>query len=238
MFDDVYESYKDNLENISFKVRPDYGYGKFYLNWGEGSYDMSLHSLIYFMLYEDKHFKKFLSKETYRKLESFIKQNPDELYDFEENEDEQSLVDEIEYVLINYMKCLFEEKKLDSSEFTSSGCYDLEPILHKITKCNSIGTYLVSRDFFFAMQEYLLNFDLTQNEEQELERIIANVYNIDDLLGLSEMLYLKYKDLSKKAIERSIDIAEKNSDYTKITNMVKHIFADETWVNEIRSLKS
>ena len=54
--------------NHSFKVRPGYGYDKFYLDWVDGSYDMSLQSLVNFILYEKKFYKKLLSKEAYSKV--------------------------------------------------------------------------------------------------------------------------------------------------------------------------
>ena len=52
----------DSLLQLDFKVRPrGYGYEKFYLNHVDGSYDMSLQSLINFILMEEEIYQKILN---------------------------------------------------------------------------------------------------------------------------------------------------------------------------------
>ena len=64
---------KGSPEN-DFKVRPGYGYDKFYLTWVEGSYDMSLQSLIHYIMYEEGIYKEFLTKEQYKDVQKAIKE--------------------------------------------------------------------------------------------------------------------------------------------------------------------
>lgn len=55
-----------------FKVRPGYGYDKFYLDRVDGSYDMSLQGLIHYILHDDHLYEKFLSlKMKLRPLRNF-----------------------------------------------------------------------------------------------------------------------------------------------------------------------
>jgi hypothetical protein len=72
----------------SFKVRPNYGYDKFYLDHVDGSYDMSLQSLIHYIMYEEGVYKKILNKIQYEQLEKIIKKNPSSIYspDFEDSD--------------------------------------------------------------------------------------------------------------------------------------------------------
>ena len=80
----------------SFKVRPDYGYAKFYLDWIDGSYDMSLQGLIHYIMYEEGIYSQFLNHRQYADLEKVIKEFPEAIYSPDsEDEDYETLQYEI-----------------------------------------------------------------------------------------------------------------------------------------------
>ena len=92
-------------EEGSFKVRPGFGYDKFYLDWIDGSYDMSLQSLIHYILYEEGHYKKFLSKTQLEDLENVIKDYPDSIYSPSDNDADYEA---IQYDILDpvYSECI------------------------------------------------------------------------------------------------------------------------------------
>lgn len=67
-------------EEGSFKVRPGFGYDKFYLDRVDGSYDMSLQSLVHYIMYENGLYKKFLSPNQMEDLEKLINEYPESIY--------------------------------------------------------------------------------------------------------------------------------------------------------------
>jgi hypothetical protein len=73
-------------EEGSFKVRPGFGYDKFYLDWVDGSYDMSLQSLVHYIMYEKGLYKMFLSQGQMEDLEKVIKEYPDSIYSPSDND--------------------------------------------------------------------------------------------------------------------------------------------------------
>ena len=75
-------------EAESFKVRPGYGYDKFYLDWVDGSYDMSLQGLIHYILLEEGIYKKILTPKQYKDMEEVVKECPECLYSPSEEEDD------------------------------------------------------------------------------------------------------------------------------------------------------
>ena len=81
----------------SFKVRPGYGYDKFYLDWVDGSDDMSLESLIYYIMYEEGIYAEILNEAQYKELESVIKEYPDAIYVLDE---ESENYENIQYNII------------------------------------------------------------------------------------------------------------------------------------------
>jgi len=73
----------ENLESISqyeFKIRPGYGYDKFYLNHVDGSYDMSLQSLLHYILFEEGIYKQILNEDQFAKCMKVIKEEPEAIY--------------------------------------------------------------------------------------------------------------------------------------------------------------
>ena len=93
----------ENLENFrateSFKVRPGYGYDKFYLDWVEGSYDMSLQGLIHYIMYEDGFYKKILNNSQYADMEKVIEDCPESIYGpTDEDENYEELQEELDSI--------------------------------------------------------------------------------------------------------------------------------------------
>lgn len=96
----------DSLSQFDFKVRPGYGYDKFYLNHTNGSYDMSLASLINFILYEEGIYKNILYDYQYTECLKVIKDEPEAIYYPADETDEdieiQNLLDNIYFKSIAF----------------------------------------------------------------------------------------------------------------------------------------
>ena len=81
ILNEIIESNKEYFREFnSFKVRPGYGYDKFYLTWIEGCYDMSLQGLIHYIMYEEGIYKEILNEKQYNDLEEVIKDYPEAIY--------------------------------------------------------------------------------------------------------------------------------------------------------------
>jgi hypothetical protein len=70
----------ESLSHYEFKIRPGYGYDKFYLNHTDGSYDMSLQSLIHYILFEEGIYKQILNEDQFAKCMKVIKEEPEAIY--------------------------------------------------------------------------------------------------------------------------------------------------------------
>ena len=97
----------DSLSRLDFMVRPSgYGYEKFYLNHTDGSYDMSLQSLIHYILAEERIYKQILNKDQFAKCMKVIKEEPEAIYspsgDSVEDLEIQDLLDAIYYKSIAF----------------------------------------------------------------------------------------------------------------------------------------
>ncbi len=79
----------DNLASFrsdsSFKVRPGYGYDKFYLDRLDGSYDMSLYGLIHYILHEEGIYPDVLPKAALTEVERLIREHPESIYSPEQD---------------------------------------------------------------------------------------------------------------------------------------------------------
>ncbi len=100
----INENIGDFEEDGSYKVRPDYGYGKFYLDSVDGSYDMSLQGLIHYIMYEEDIYEEFLSKGQLNAVQECIDEYPEAIYSVDTSEgngqEVESLLDEI------YSRCI------------------------------------------------------------------------------------------------------------------------------------
>ena len=111
-------------EEGNFKVRPGYGYDKFYLDWVDGSYDMSLQSLIHYIMYEDGIYKKILNKNQYARLLHVVNEQPESIFGADESIDEnysQLQYDFLDYFYYTPIKFVYD--KLTSLGFDVSDAF-------------------------------------------------------------------------------------------------------------------
>lgn len=80
VLDRIIEENSESLYQFEFKVRPGYGYDKFYLNHTDGSYDMSLQSLIHYILAEEGIYMQILNEDQFAKCMKVIKDEPEAIY--------------------------------------------------------------------------------------------------------------------------------------------------------------
>ena len=88
-------------EEENFKVRPGYGYDKFYLDWVDGSYDMSLQGLIHYILHEECLYEKILSEKQLEDVAAIIKEFPEAIYSPNDDDDNYEKV-QYEYLDVIY----------------------------------------------------------------------------------------------------------------------------------------
>lgn len=79
------ESFK---KEDSFEVRPGYGYDKFYLDWIDGDYDMSLQGLIHHIMYEEGIYEEILDDDQFQELKSLIENSPEAIYGLDMDDDD------------------------------------------------------------------------------------------------------------------------------------------------------
>ncbi len=241
LFEDIVEYCLDKDKEISFKVRPDYGPDKFFLNWVMPSpvvgYDMTLQSLINHILYEENHYKRIVSKETYGKLARFIERQPDDLYDFGNNGDEQDAIEIIYWFCINFMRCCFEEKKLDVSSFIDAGYTATSP-MPSIFKCNAIDNRIVKNPYNF--RQAIEKFGLNGADQKKLIILMNNLENINYLIDIAKVIYSDYAATSKEIIKIAITKVCKKSEYTRLSSLIENekYFDDKKWAKEVLVLKN
>jgi len=106
ILDKIISENTQSLLQGDFLVRPNYGYQKFYLNWVSGSYDMSLNSLVHYILAEKNIYKQILNEYQYTKCMKVIKNEPEAIYypdgDSVEDLEVQEMLDTIYYKSISY----------------------------------------------------------------------------------------------------------------------------------------
>ena len=102
-FDDLIENNKDRFaKENTFKVRPGIGYDKFYLDWVEGSYDMSLQGLIHHYMWEKKLYHLFLNEDEIKNCAIVIENNPEYIY-APDDDPSQTMLDEIQFQTIVFV---------------------------------------------------------------------------------------------------------------------------------------
>ena len=100
----------------SYKVRPDYGYSKYYLDWIDGSYDMSLQSLVHHIMHEEGIYKSILNEKQFKDLEEIIKCSPEGIYS---PHDEDEDYERIQYEILDTV--YFESVKYVGSKLIENG---------------------------------------------------------------------------------------------------------------------
>ena len=101
-FGNLIENNKDFLEENAFKVRPGIAYDKFYLNWIDGSYDMSLQGLIHHYMWEQELYHLILNEDEIKTCEAVVENSPESIYGAED-EGTQTMLDEIQSDTIKFV---------------------------------------------------------------------------------------------------------------------------------------
>ena len=101
----------------NFKVRPGYGYDKFYLDRVDGSYDMSLHGLIHYILHDEHLYEKFLSEKQLEDQVAMTKEFPESIYSPNDDDDDYAKI-QYEYLDVIYWRSIqFVAKRLMKEGF-------------------------------------------------------------------------------------------------------------------------
>jgi len=219
-----------SVSDASLLVHTDYGYGKFYLNEVQGSYDMSLQSLINFMLQEHNHYKRILSESTYLKVCEFNSAFPRELYDFSENEDEQYKVDTIEHTIVCSVRNSCERHNFSTEPFIEAG-YDTHSSLPHISKHGIVGEYITLETVFLSdLERYVGNAKLSEDDATKLVNIIKDT---DLHADIASVLYESHPSISNHVLRDAILHCKKKSECTILSSVIKRCGADEELLSEL-----
>lgn len=121
--DQVIDNNIDDFEpDGSYKVRPDYGYAKFYLDSVEGSYDMSLQGLIHYIMNDEEIYEKFLSDAQLDGVRDCIENYPEAIYSVDtregNGEEVETLLDEVYYRCICHVARRLKKAGLNVDAFS------------------------------------------------------------------------------------------------------------------------
>jgi len=188
------EPFEGSLYEGDYKVRPGYAYDKFYLNWVDGSYDMSLHGLIHHImaseyhhsidLHEEKLYDLFLNKRQMESMKDVVKNYPESIYrpeyesEIKENEKENELVnntlDLIYNISIKYIGQILLDTGADVEGFNDAG-YEIaegsEYLIENILSCGHLTN----------INEILEESDPKNVLDQESRRFIEVVHQLHNL---------------------------------------------------------
>ena len=102
-FEGIIEDNKDFFaEGQTFKVRPGVSYDKFFLDWIDGSYDMSLQGLIHHYMWEQELYHLILNENEIKDCEAVVENSPEYIYG-PEDEGTQIMLDEIQSDMIRFV---------------------------------------------------------------------------------------------------------------------------------------
>jgi len=179
--DDVIKSHTEEfISSERCKVRPGYGYDKFYLDTIDGSYDCSLHGLIHYILWEDKLYHQFLTDRQLKDVKKVIDDDPEAIY--RPDLDDESISDK-EYQ---------EDQSLDEN---------LDSIFHQVI--THVGEKLSEFEFFDNSEFVDLGYVEEDNDDSEIEEYEEDNVDVDAAGKLCEDLSKKINelDLLSKAID-------------------------------------
>lgn len=236
MVADLTELYKGNDESdVSFKVRVDYGYGKFHLNSVEGSYDMSLQSLINFMLQKHGHYKKLLSETTFNKVTEFNSKNPTTLFDFNENVYEQDIIDNIEHMIVCSVRNSCEMYGHDVTPFIEAEFIRASslPCISKYGLVEDIVT--LKNVFLIDLESYLENAPLLG---ADVNKIITAADSAMLNVEVAKLLYSEYPEASEKLLELAVKQCSKKSECISLSGTIKKISNNTALLTQLSDLKS
>ncbi len=80
LFEIIYDNFDAIQDMKNYRLRPGYGYDKFYINKVEGGYKCSLQSLIHYILFEDLIYRDILNDDQYDQCMGVIKNQPYAIY--------------------------------------------------------------------------------------------------------------------------------------------------------------
>jgi len=80
LFDIIYDNFYAIQDMKNYRLRPGYGYDKFFINKVEGGYKYSLQSLIHYILFEHLIYRDILSDDQYDQCMGVIKNQPYAIY--------------------------------------------------------------------------------------------------------------------------------------------------------------
>jgi hypothetical protein len=95
LFDIIYDNFDDLQYMKNFRLRPWYGYDKFYISKVEGGYECSLQSLIHNIIFEHLIYRDILNDAQYDHCMSIIKNQPFAIYYPVDDSDEDVEVKEL-----------------------------------------------------------------------------------------------------------------------------------------------
>jgi len=127
---DYLDELKECAQNErSYKVRPDYGPSKFYLDWskpegkgGQMGYDSSVQSLITWILYEKGILQSALTDYEYDELKERLAEEPDQLW-IPSDGNRRDWMNEVFKYSIEYLAYVLDEHGLDVQSFIQYGQY-------------------------------------------------------------------------------------------------------------------
>jgi len=99
LFDIVYDKFEEIQDMKNYRLRPGYGYNKFFINKVEGGYECSLQSLIHYILFEHLIYRDILNEDQYDQCMGLIRNQPYAIYYPGVDSDEDIEVTE----LLNYI---------------------------------------------------------------------------------------------------------------------------------------
>jgi len=80
LFEIIYDNFYAIQDMKNYRLRPGYGYDKFFINKVEGGYKYSLQSLIHYILFEHLIYRDILSDDQYDQCMGVIKNQPYAIY--------------------------------------------------------------------------------------------------------------------------------------------------------------
>jgi hypothetical protein len=95
LFDIIYDNFDSIQDMKNYRLRPGYGYNKFYINKVEGGYKYSLQSLIHYILFENLIYRDILNEDQYDQCMGVIKNEPFSIYYPTGDTDEDKEVTEV-----------------------------------------------------------------------------------------------------------------------------------------------
>lgn len=105
LFEIIYDNFDDLQYMKNYRLRPGYGYNKFYINKVEGGYKGSLQSLIHYILFENLIYRDILNDDQYDQCMRVIKNQPYTIY-YPNNESNENteVKQELDYI---YTRTIF-----------------------------------------------------------------------------------------------------------------------------------